>query len=208
MPLKLNVGLSKKLGLPDYGSLGASCHVEVELDPTLLFQDLAGFHDRVRQAFTACNQAIKDELYRQQHGGEAGASAVSAVSPANSPLHGRASALPTSDTHGDATGTANGNRNGPGAYPANRHDTTPPPPSCVAAARNSASGRPANRDTPRRATSSQVRALETISVRRRFALAEWLQERFGVTQPAELSILQASQSLDELNGTAVRQEGA
>ena len=201
MPLKLNVGLSKKLGLPDYGSLGASCHVEVELDPTLLFQDLAGFHDRVRQAFTACNQAIKDELYRQQHRGEADASAASAVQPANAPLHGRASAPSVSNTNGNGHSHGNGHAghlgNGNGAAP----------PSCATAARNSANGRTATRDNTRRATSSQVRALETIALRRRFMLADWLQERFGVTQPADLSIVQASQSLDELNGTAARQDG-
>jgi hypothetical protein len=32
MPLRLHVGLTKKIGQPDYGSLGASCSVEVELD--------------------------------------------------------------------------------------------------------------------------------------------------------------------------------
>ena len=32
MPLTLNVGLSKKIGQPDYGSLGASRNVQVELD--------------------------------------------------------------------------------------------------------------------------------------------------------------------------------
>jgi hypothetical protein len=66
MPLKLNVGLSKKIGLPDYSSLGASCHVELELDQSLIYADLEGFHDRVRQAFVACSQAVRDELYRQQ----------------------------------------------------------------------------------------------------------------------------------------------
>src|SRR5688500_9625723 len=66
MPMTLNVGLSKKIGLPDYGSLGASCHVELELDSALLSTDLDSFHSKVKQAFVACSQAVKDELYRQQ----------------------------------------------------------------------------------------------------------------------------------------------
>ena len=31
MPLKLNVGVTKKLGLPEYSSVGASCNLETVL---------------------------------------------------------------------------------------------------------------------------------------------------------------------------------
>ena len=64
MPLKLSVGLSKKVGQPAYGSLGASCHVEVDLETALVFEDLDGFQQRVRQVYVACNQAVNDELAR------------------------------------------------------------------------------------------------------------------------------------------------
>ena len=32
MPMKLNVGVSRKVGLPDYGSVGASLQPQMELD--------------------------------------------------------------------------------------------------------------------------------------------------------------------------------
>jgi hypothetical protein len=61
--LKLNVGTNRKIGQPDYGSAGASCNLEVELDPTL-FQDLDGLHIVIQRAYSACNQAVNDELAR------------------------------------------------------------------------------------------------------------------------------------------------
>ena len=66
MPLKLNVGLAKKVGQPDYGSLCASCNVECELDSMLLASDLDRFQEHVRDVFVACSQAVHIELARQQ----------------------------------------------------------------------------------------------------------------------------------------------
>ncbi len=66
MPLRLNVGVSRKVGLPDYCSVGASCNVEIELSQELLDHDLQTFQDRVRTAYVAAHQAVHDELARLQ----------------------------------------------------------------------------------------------------------------------------------------------
>lgn len=66
MPLTLNVGFNQKLGQPDYGSVGASCHVECELDSHLLFHDPAAFQKQVHDIYQACTQAVHDELSRHQ----------------------------------------------------------------------------------------------------------------------------------------------
>lgn len=64
MPLKLTVGLSKKVGLPNYGSLGATCGLEIELASPALHADPEGFERQVRDAFAACAQAVQEELNR------------------------------------------------------------------------------------------------------------------------------------------------
>ena len=69
MPLRLHVRVSKKLGLSAYSSIGAICHLEVELDHGLLL-DPAAFRDRARDAFLAAEQAVDDELARLRVDGE------------------------------------------------------------------------------------------------------------------------------------------
>lgn len=88
MPMKLTVGLSRKLGLPDYGSIGASCQLELELDQSLLQADLEGYFRQARQAYAACSQAVQEELTRQQPASPA--SAVTPLAHANGNGHGHA----------------------------------------------------------------------------------------------------------------------
>lgn len=83
MEIKLNVGFSKKIGQPDYGSIGASCGVELDLDASQLNGDPKAFHERVRRAFVQCAQAVEEELARQGSTGAPHTQAPSASSTGN-----------------------------------------------------------------------------------------------------------------------------
>lgn len=63
--LKLNAGVSRKVGLPGFSSASASCTIEAELDSSLL-ADTEGFQLAVRRTFAACERAVADEITRLQ----------------------------------------------------------------------------------------------------------------------------------------------
>lgn len=170
MPLKVSVGLSKKVGLPDYGSLGASCHVEYEADASLLNTDLEGFHRQVKNAFIACKQAVQDELHRHQAAEQASQAASDQSAP-----------RPGDNGNGRSSPNGSPSRNG---YAGN------------------ASGNGQRRTTSRKATASQVRALEAISNRLQLNIEQWLLDRHGIRLASELSIADASAAIDELNSTS------
>lgn len=62
MPVRINVGLSKKVGQQNFGSLGAVCNVEFEIDGGYDNGSTDRFQDAVRRAYAACREAVESEL--------------------------------------------------------------------------------------------------------------------------------------------------
>src|SRR5690242_19943280 len=66
MPLKLNIGLSQKIGDTNFGSRGASVNVEIEVESTLA-NDPGKLQERIRQVFNLVRTAVSEELNGHGH---------------------------------------------------------------------------------------------------------------------------------------------
>jgi len=61
MPVKLNIGLSRKVGEANYGSRGASVNLEVEIDSGVI-SDQQRFQERVRSLYAMARRSVNEEL--------------------------------------------------------------------------------------------------------------------------------------------------
>jgi hypothetical protein len=150
MTMKINVGLSRKIGQPNFGSLGASCHVDIELDAQALRDEPERLRAKVREAFAVCKQSVDAELAQCEH---------CDVTPQHVP--------PIT---------------GPSGWQPREQPT----------ARSTSNG------SARSATAAQVKAIHAIAGKAGVTLARELESRFGVSHPQQLSISQASETIDHL----------
>ena len=69
MAIRANVSFTKKLGQPDYGSVGAGCSLDVELDSRMLELDPDAVRGQLGLAYLACRQAVEKQLssFEQPH---------------------------------------------------------------------------------------------------------------------------------------------
>lgn len=101
MSVKLNIGLSRKVGESNYGSRGASINLEVELDNGVL-NDPGQLRERVHDLYALARESVDEELQRPMDAGPR------EFSYANS--NGRAHTNGAANTNGAVNG--NGHANG------------------------------------------------------------------------------------------------
>jgi len=59
--IKLNAGVSRKVGEPNYGSRGASVNVELELESAVV-NDGDALHEKIRRLFALAKKSVDEEL--------------------------------------------------------------------------------------------------------------------------------------------------
>ncbi len=100
--LKLNVGYSRKVGEPDFGSRGASINVEVELDAGVI-REPDRLRGQIQQLFEVAETSVNEELHSAQ------------ANVSRSPQNGANGKGQNGHRNGDANGSSNGgSRNGNG----------------------------------------------------------------------------------------------
>ncbi len=92
--IKLNCGISRKIGEPNYGSRGASVNLELELDSNAV-SDPQKLQERIRRLFAMAKAAVDEEL-------GTGASTPATNEPSPSPA-----APPSQPTNGQQNGNGN-----------------------------------------------------------------------------------------------------
>jgi hypothetical protein len=185
MSVKLNIGLSRKVGEANYGSRGASINLEVELDNGML-NNPDQLRERVHDLYVLARQSVDEELQRPA---EAGPSEFSHGN-GNAQSNGSGRAATAANCNGHANGhAANGNGNSNG----------------YASHGNSHSNGQHGRVEVARATQSQIRAIFAITKRQGLDPHTVISERFRVHRMEDLTIREASAIIDELkSGAGVR----
>jgi hypothetical protein len=69
MSIKINIGVNKKIGLPDYGSAGSHCNIEIEADNSVL-HDADKFLQRVQDAYELARLSVEQELAHHRQGND------------------------------------------------------------------------------------------------------------------------------------------
>lgn len=62
MGIRINIGVTRKIGTPNYGSRGASANAEFELDGSLDNGGVQRFQEAAQRAYAACDAAVSAEL--------------------------------------------------------------------------------------------------------------------------------------------------
>lgn len=91
MPLKLNVGLNRKVGEANYGSRGANVNIEMELDSALL-NEPQKLQERIGQLFGVVRTSLAKEL-----NGTAPAAAARSPSNGNGQSNGNGHSQPAAN---------------------------------------------------------------------------------------------------------------
>jgi hypothetical protein len=182
MPLTLRVGITRKIGLPNYSSLGATCELTMELPHGCWEHDPIAFHEQVHDAYSACSDAVDEALDRHSL-------PVPAVQNER---------LPPATTSDCALA------NGAAAHASSNRSSGAVAPHAPAAANGAmagngidGAGRSRGPDAERPATARQIRAIQSLAYRRGIPL-EGLIGGHGKSGTHELSVREASALIEDL----------